>query len=110
MKIAVPTDDGEIISKDFSRSRGFVVATVNDSGIIRREMRWNLLSEMMTSESGYLYNLCDCNAVIVKEIGSCHYKRLETEKKKVVRTKDTLVSMAFSNYLEKIMIPEPATG
>ena len=100
LKIAIPTDDGETITPDFSRSRGFMVATVNDSKLVRKEMRWNLLSEIMTSEFGSHYNLCDCNAVIVNEIGACHCKRLQAGEKEVIRTDETLVSEAFLKYLQ----------
>ena len=99
MKIAIPTDDGEVILKRFKGSRGFVVATIESGKIIHQELRWNLLSEIMTSEHGSLYNLCDCDAVIVNEIGQCQCKRLKSEKIEIIQTVETEIKKMFGEYL-----------
>jgi len=104
IKIAIPTDDGLMVRSRFSSSRGFLVATIESGKIIHQELRWNLLSEMIISEHGSLYNLCDCDAVIVNEIGQCQYQRLKAEKKDIIQTVETDIPKAFIKYLDSIPI------
>jgi len=98
--IAIPTDDGQIVRTRFSSSRAFLVVKVKSGKIIHQEMRWNLLSQMMTSEDGYFYNLADCNVVIVKDVGPAHAQMLETKNIIVARTGETDVMAAFLHYLK----------
>ena len=56
----------------------------------------------LTSEHGQLYNICDCKAVIVNEIGPCFCKMLDQDKIEVVPTEKTLISEAVSNYCEHL--------
>ena len=102
MKIAIPTDDELTVRARFSSSRGFLVVTAKSGKIVHEEMRWNLLSEMMTSMHGYFYNLTDCDAVIVKEIGDRHQELLLSMKKNVARTRQTEIHKAIQEYLVKI--------
>jgi len=99
MKIAIPTDDGLIVRQQFRGSRGFLVATIKSGKIVHQELRWNLLSEMIISEYGSLYNLCDCDAIIVKEIGQCQCQRLKAEKKDIIQTIETRINKIFGEYL-----------
>ena len=102
MKIAIPTDDGSIVRSRFSSSRGFLVATVKSGKIIHQEMRWNLLSEFLTSEHGFFYNLVDCDVVIVNEIGSGHRELFKTRRKEIIHTDQTEISKAFLDYLDSM--------
>jgi|GEM_PF-1636604 len=92
MKIALPTDDGLIIGKDFGYSRAFLVVTFEYGEITGTELRWNYFSEMLTSEHGFLYNLCDCETVVVNQIGNCHCSKLRQQGKKFIRTEEKLIS------------------
>jgi predicted Fe-Mo cluster-binding NifX family protein len=92
MKIAVPTDDGLVIRHDFSPSRAFLVVTVESGNIIEKEIRWNYLSEMLTSEHGTFYNLCDCDAVVANQICNCTCGLLNKKEKKIIRTDETLIT------------------
>ncbi len=100
-KIAIPSDDGILVGQQFKSSRAFVVATVDDGKILRQELRWNLISEIMTSPHGYYYNLADCNTIIVNEIGEGHTRLLGSINKEVIQTEETLVNNAFLIYLRK---------
>jgi predicted Fe-Mo cluster-binding NifX family protein len=102
MKIAIPTDDGLIVRSGFSSSRGFMVATVNSDMIIQQEMRWNLLSEMITSRFGYFYNLNDCDVIIVREVEDSHKKIFKLKNMNIVRTAETEITAAFLHYLKCI--------
>lgn len=99
MKIAIPTDDGLIVGLQCRCSRAFLVATVKSGKIVRRELRWNLLSEILTSEDGLFYNLCDCDVVIVNQISEANSEHLKAKKKKIIRTEEINVAKAFINFL-----------
>jgi predicted Fe-Mo cluster-binding NifX family protein len=99
MKVAIPTDDGEIIVQQCRCSMGFIVATVKSGKIVHEELRWNLLSEILTSEEGLFYNLCDCDVVIVNQLSERHRQTLKDKKKKIVETEETDVNKAFVNFL-----------
>jgi predicted Fe-Mo cluster-binding NifX family protein len=103
LKIAVPTDDGIILGKQFKCARAFLVATIQSGQIVCEDLRWNLLSEIMTSDLGFFYNLEDCNTVIVNDIGPGHTEMLKARKITVIRTKESHISMAFSKYLKPIL-------
>jgi predicted Fe-Mo cluster-binding NifX family protein len=102
VKIAIPSDDGILVGQKFKSSRAFVVATIDNGEILRQELRWNLISEIMTSPHGYYYNLTDCDAVIVNEIGDGHTKLLGSINKEVFLTEESLVNNAFRVYLKEI--------
>ena len=99
MKIAISTEDGLIIEQQCRCSRGFMVATVKSGKIVHEELRWNLLSEILTSEEGLFYNLCDCDVVIINQLSERHRAELKAKKKKIVQTDETDVSKAFRTFL-----------
>jgi len=99
-RIAIPSDDGTSIVRNFGESRGFLVITIDKSGIHTQEMRWNLLSEMLTSDLGSHYNLFDCDLIMVDQISNCHCRRLEARKKKILRTNQNSVDYAVDTYLK----------
>ena len=99
IKIAIPTDDGLIIRQQFRGSRGFVVAAISEGKILYQELRWNLLSEILTSEHGYFYNLIDCDVVIVSDIGPRHHKLLLAKNKKIIQTNQTEIHKALNDYV-----------
>jgi hypothetical protein len=99
IKIAIPTDDGEVIVQQCRCSLGFIVATVESGKIIQKELRWNLLSEILTSDEGLFYNLCDCDVVILNQISERHRTTLLDKKKSIVLTDETDVDKAFADFL-----------
>jgi hypothetical protein len=102
IKIALPTDDGLLIGQKFMGARGFLVATVEGGKILHQEVRWNLISEILTSDYGFLYNLEDCDMVIVNEIGGCNRERLMALSKKIIRTDQTEIPKALIQFLDSI--------
>jgi predicted Fe-Mo cluster-binding NifX family protein len=102
MKVAIPTDDGFIVREQFRGSRGYIVATVLEGKIIHQELRWNLLSEIMTSEHGFLYNLIDCDVIIIKKSGIINYELLQLKTFKILQTDQLEILNALTNYLESI--------
>ncbi len=102
IKIAIPTDDGLIVRQEFAGSRAFVVATVKAGMMVHQEVRWNLLSEILTSGHGFFYNLVDCDVVMVNEIGYGQRELLKVINKEIVLTDQTEITQAFINYLDSI--------
>jgi predicted Fe-Mo cluster-binding NifX family protein len=100
VKIAVPTNDGNLVSPSCCRSRGFIVATVQDGKIVAREMRWNLLSEMMTSGNGLFYNLSDCDVLLLRNPDGGGSQTFASRDITVEATEATEVSDAFRGYLK----------
>ena len=104
MKVAIPTDDGLIVRQHFRGSRAFIVATVKEGMIVHQDLRWNLLSEILTSEHGSFYNLVDCDILIVNEIGNCQREILKTIEKEIIHTDQTEISKAFVDFMESVYI------
>ncbi len=100
MKIAIPTDDGLIVRQQFKSSKAFLVSTIKEGRILEQDLRWNFLSEILTSKHGYFFNLVDCDLVIVNEIGPGHTELLAAREVKIVKTKESLISQALYHYLE----------
>jgi predicted Fe-Mo cluster-binding NifX family protein len=101
MKIAIPTDDGNSIVPHYCYAKGFYIASVHYGKIVHAEVKWNLLSEVLTSTDGLYYNLSDCNIVILKNGPVNMLKFLKEEAKKVVYTEQTVIAKALMGYLEK---------
>ena len=104
MKIAVPTDDGFIIGSQIRYFRGYFVATVMACKIVEEELRWNLLSEILTSEHGFYYNLADCDAVILNKGNTGLGALLAAKGKEIIYTEETLISQAVTNYLKTTLV------
>jgi hypothetical protein len=101
IKIAVPTDDRINVRERFRGSRGFMVAHFEEGTIIHREMRWNLLSSMLTSEHGIFYNLADCQVILVRDAGEFEDSCTKASKKTIVQTDQPKVEDALSEYVER---------
>ncbi len=95
VKVAIPTDDGRMIDCASKYCRGFYVATLSDGKVIREEVRWNLLSEILVSGLGFYYNLADCDCILLKKHQSDLGCRLKTKGIKVCYTNESLVSQAI---------------
>jgi predicted Fe-Mo cluster-binding NifX family protein len=103
-KIAIPTDDGVIIRQKFRGSRAFAVATVTAGKIVQEELRWNLLSEVLTSGHGFFYNLCDCDVLIGKEAGSTHKQLMKSKNIIIEQTDETEITSAILHYVRCIPV------
>jgi len=103
MKIAIPTDDGVIMKPVICRSRGFVVVTIEDGNIIQQELRWNLLSEIMTSHDGIYYNLHDCDRVLTNGLGVSSVELIKGKSIEIKHTDEPTINEAILNEL--IILP-----
>jgi len=104
MKIAVASDDKEIISNHFGRALGFVVFDVNEGKITGKEYRENIgksSGECHTCNHGAMINnIKDCDSVISHGMGMGIYTDLEKNKIKAVVTDETVAVNAVEKYLK----------
>jgi predicted Fe-Mo cluster-binding NifX family protein len=106
MKIAIPTHDGITVAPVFRQARGFLVCTVELGQIIQEEIRWNLLSERMTTEDGFYYNLKDCSLIIGKTICDQSVKKFNSDNKKVIITEENLITKILIRYRDEELVRE----
>jgi predicted Fe-Mo cluster-binding NifX family protein len=102
IKIAVPTNDGLQVKQPCGRARAFLVATVVSGSIIHQELRWNLLSEWLTSKSGYYYNIQDCDVMIVMTTGNASAKLIKSKNRSTFQTTESEITAAFLEYLNLV--------
>jgi hypothetical protein len=99
LKIAIPSDDGLTVKTSLCSSRGYVVTTIISGVIIHQEMRWNLLSEIMTACDGRYYNLHDCTHVIFHVISERRREILTGKGIEVLLTDNNSVNVALADFL-----------
>jgi hypothetical protein len=106
IKVAVPTDDRINVRERFRGSRGFIIAHIEEGMIIHREMRWNLVSRMLTSEHGTYYNLADCQVILVRDAGEFEDSCTKASQKTIVQTDQQKIADALSEYVERFACTE----
>ena len=109
MKIAIPTEDGFTVNQHFTPVRGFLVSTIQFGEVVRQEMRWNPESEIRTSEDRSYQNLFDCEKVIVREIDFNESNNLQSQKKEVIKTEETIITNVLMQYLSTSLQKEANT-
>jgi hypothetical protein len=106
MKIAIPTNDGLTLSPDFGQTKGFLILTIELGEIIKEEMRWNKLSDILCSPEGYLTPINDCGVVMVNNIGPVFRGLLIGKEKEIVFTSETIITNAYVHFLENTLRKE----
>ncbi len=106
MKIAIPTHDGITVAPVFRHARGFLICTIEFGEITHEEIRWNLLSEILTAEDGFFYNLKDCSLVIANSISDYAVRKLLGDDKKVIISEETVITNALLHYRDQEMVVE----
>ncbi|MCX6305211.1 MAG: hypothetical protein NT040_09590 [Bacteroidetes bacterium] len=109
MKIAIPSNDGLMLCHDFGHSRGFLVLTVELGEIIREEMRWNKLSDILCSDDGLLAPIHDCQIVLADAIGNSSKALLAGKNIAVTHTSESIITNAFLQYKENTLRREANT-
>lgn len=109
MKIAIPTQDGIMIAPYLGRPKGFLVLTIELGEIVNEEIRWNILSDILTSEDGYMYNLKDCSVIIAQEISDRVCKWLKLKQIQVICSKEVIITKIVMDYLTTTLVRESNT-
>jgi hypothetical protein len=106
MKIAIPTDDGIMLSAYANSPKGYLILTTAGGEIVNEELRWNKLSEILTSENGNMYNLVDCSAIIVGGVTKELQNFLNPRQIEPVTTKEVIITKIIMEYLSKTLARE----
>lgn len=128
MNIAVPSNDGIIVSAHFGRSKGFLVFETQNQEIINTAYRSNDVtahasgshhehshdhnhggSEHSHSHKGILSVLEDCEAVIAGGMGNRLYVDLQAAGKKVYITRESSARQAVLLMLQNQLDNNPET-
>ena len=128
MKIAVPSNDGILLSAHFGRSKGFVVFETNEQEILKEEYRQNNVTghalglhhehehehehghdhgEHSHSHTGILGVLADCEIVIAGGMGQRLYTDLQAANKKVYVTREENAREAVKLMLQDQLDSNP---
>jgi predicted Fe-Mo cluster-binding NifX family protein len=109
MKIAIPTNDGFTIHKQFANARAFLVSTIQFGEVAKQEMLRNSDLSGLAGEDRSYEELADCDKVIVREIGSELEKSMKLFKVDVVKTEETIITKVLMKYLQTVMQKESDT-
>ena len=109
MKIAIPSDDGIMLAINPNNPKGYLVLTIAAGEIIHEELRWNVLSEILTSESGILYNLKDCSGIIVHSASDNGVKTPVSKQLTVHTTREVIITKVIMEYMNTTLVMESNT-
>jgi predicted Fe-Mo cluster-binding NifX family protein len=106
MKIAIPTNDGLLVIPEFSHFKGFLVVTLNLGEIISEEFREKTNG---SPDRSYLTGIRDCGIVMARLIDAEERKRLEENGKKVVITRESIITRAIIEFINADLVRETNT-
>ena len=131
MKIAAITDDGTTISAHFGRARYYKVYTVEDGGIVEREMRDKAGHHDFVHEEDHEHKgrndprghgfgagaagrhasmiaaITDCNAILVRGMGRGAYMAMEEAGITPIVTDIETIEDAMQAYLDGKIVDHP---
>ncbi len=111
MRIAVPTNDGEMVSGHFGRSRKFLVYEVEGGRVAGRSVMENAGPNGEHSHGGVLEALAGCDVVIAQRMGDGMAQALGRRGvKRVNAGRARTAEEAVRLYLEGELASEPAGG
>jgi predicted Fe-Mo cluster-binding NifX family protein len=110
MKIAIPTDDGIMLSASVKNPKGYLIFTIKGGEILNEELRWNKLSDVLTPEFGELHNLMDCSRIIVNFASEKIQQFFISNQIEVILTKEVIITRAIMEFLNKTLLRESNTS
>ncbi len=120
MKVAVASDDGQVISAHFGRSLGFVIAEIENKEIITKQYRKNTFTGHARGLAGedcnidrhqpILEALKDCQIVISHGMGRRIYDDLRNEAIDVYITDEVDVDAALNAFIKGELKDHPERG
>jgi predicted Fe-Mo cluster-binding NifX family protein len=109
MKIAIPTSDGLTLSANFGQAKGFLILTLELGEIVKEEMRWNKLSDILCSPDGILNPITDCQAVMANHVGNTVEGLLTGRNIDIFHTTESIITNAYVHFLESKVRKEANT-
>ena len=126
MKIGIASDDQINITKHFGRTRGFVIAQIENGTVISKEYRTNTFSNHMQSQdhdhsgthgpaqghshSTILNALSDCDIVLAGGMGRRIYDDLRSANIVSIISDQDTVDGALTAYLQNTLTDNPEKG
>ncbi len=115
MKIAIPSNDREMVSKHFGRSEGFIIVEIEDNKIVNKEYKKNdftghaqgLHHEHKVHDHGHGHHshegifkaLGDCSVVISGGMGQKLYQDFLERKITTYLTKETDIDIVLEQFV-----------
>jgi len=106
MKIAIPTDDGVIVSQHFGQAVYFKVLSVEGDQVISSEMREKAThnhgvpsADGMHPGAMMVESILDCQTLIAGGMGSPVYNRAMAAGLKVILTRQSNIDLAVRDFL-----------
>jgi len=121
MKIGIASDDQFSIAQHFGRTRGFVIAEIENGKVLSKEYRPNTFSMHMQSgghqhgqhahsHNAILAALSDCKAVLARGMGRRIYDDLRSANIESVITDQKTVDGALTAYIDGSLTDNPDKG
>lgn len=124
MKIAAITDDGKIISQHFGRAPFYAVLTIENTQIVKREMRDKLGHQQFVHEEGHLDEqgrhgfgpgsqdrhaamataISDCDVLLCRGMGWGAYESMKQSGIQTIVTDITNIEEALQAYLDGTIV------
>ena len=109
MKVAIPTEDGFTVNKQFAPNGSFLISTLQFGEVTEQEMRWTINGEVSSSSDGLYKKILDCDIVIVRDIEFNQRNFLQLHKIEVVNTDETIITKVLMNYFQTVLQKESDT-
>ena len=100
MKLAIPTDEGLKISRDFKKAKGFLILTVKLGAIAEEEMKWNPAKEPEMSRETLASMIKGCSILIVRTMDPNYCEELKEKSIECILTKEDIITNIMVHYLE----------
>ncbi len=108
MKIAVPTNDRDIITPRSGRTKGFLILTINGSEIVDTDYRLNPHDhdkeekKHVHSHGSLMKVLKDCEVMVGNRVGSHLKEDLDAAGISIYLSKEKEVNVAVREYLDQL--------
>ena len=116
IKVAVPTDDGETISRHFGQANFFKIITLENNQVLSSEMREKARhqhgdyshSEEVHPGQKMVESISDCQVLISGGMGTPVYNRATAAGLKVFLTGNRSIDAAVQSYLSGTLDNNPS--
>ena len=109
MKIAIPTDDGIMLSGSAKNPKGYLILTLACGEIVSEEVRWNKSACNSCHENNTLDKLKDCSFFIVKKIPNDPDELHLSKSVEVIISKEEIITNIIIEFINTTLRRESNT-
>jgi hypothetical protein len=109
MKIAIPTDDGIMLSANAKNPKGYLILQVAGGEIINEELRWNKSAEILAADNEILSKIVDCSVIIVNSALNGFREYYESKQIEIITTREVIITRIIMEYLNVTLLRESNT-